>query len=67
MKPGKTYAFGMGLYFTVDAILKRTAKDTTYRVSWWRTQDGTGKRVKFEMADEQDWTIPNDQKYREVE
>lgn len=65
MSPGKTYRFGMGLYFTVNAVLKRTAKDTTYAVSWWRTDDATKKRVLMD-ADQQ-WVVKNDAKYVEVE
>jgi len=70
MKANKFYKAvklsGMSIY--VDAILSTTPEKTRALVSWWRTDDRTGKRIDMDLQQEMvvlkeqedDWQLMDD-------
>ncbi len=52
MKLGKMYSYGNGLYFILHKIKPGGPGKKILYVSWWRTDDRTGKKIDMDLFQE---------------
>jgi hypothetical protein len=67
MQLGKTYSFGNGLFFKLHSIKTDSFGKKRLMVSWYRTDNKTGKRVDMDIM--QEMVVSNEEtlKYKVVE